>query len=162
RLPEPVLPTDEDDLAATARKFRESIPQALELGVAADRRRRRAGLVGRTSVDEPPRPHRAGASLDGKRTALLEHEPALEQPGRAARAARSGSPACAAGTPNDAQMPSPWYAWTVPPNSSTAPPRRVMHSPTSAFTSSGSRRSPSAVDPTMSAKSAVTGLTSSS
>ena len=34
-------------------------------------------------MEEPPRPHRAGASLDGERTALLEHEPALEQSGGA-------------------------------------------------------------------------------
>src|SRR5205823_10366978 len=91
-----------------------------------------------------------------------EYEPTISTIRSAARAARSGSSACAAGTPKYAQMPSPWYAWIVPPNSSTAPLTRVTHSPTSAFTSSGSRRSPSAVEPTMSAKSAVTGLTSSS
>src|SRR6266545_1659966 len=49
----------------------------------------------------------------------------------------------------------------VPPNSSTARDMRVTHSPTRAFTSSGPRRSPSAVDPTTSANRAVIGRISS-
>ena len=79
----------------------------------------------------------------------------------AASAARSGSSSCADGTPKQAQMPSPMYDSTTPPYSSTARLMRVMHSPTSAFTSSGRSRSPSPVEPTMSAKSAVTGRSSS-
>src|ERR671937_1223407 len=53
------------------------------------------------------------------------------------------------------------YACTVPPNSSTTRLIRVTHSPTSAFTSSGLSRSPKPVEPTMSAKRAVTGRNSS-
>ena len=78
------------------------------------------------------------------------------------RAARSGSSSCAAGTPKYAQIPSPWYACTMPPYSSTARLIIVTHSPTSTFASSGSSRSPSAVEPTMSAKRTVTGRRSSS
>src|SRR5207302_8786264 len=44
---------------------------------------------------------------------------------------------------------------------STALDIRLTHSPTSAFTSSGPSRSPSEVDPTTSANSAVTGRSSS-
>ena len=58
-------------------------------------------------------------------------------------------------------MPSPWYACTVPPYSSTARLIIVTHSPTSTLASSGSSRSPSAVEPTMSAKRTVTGRRSS-
>ena len=76
-------------------------------------------------------------------------------------AARSGSSSCADGTPKQAQMPSPMYDSTTPPYSSTARLMRVMHSPTRAFTSSGRSRSPSPVEPTMSANSAVTGRSSS-
>ena len=38
----------------------------------------------------------------------------------AARAARSGSSSCALGIPKKAAIPSPMYAWTTPPNRSTA------------------------------------------
>ncbi len=79
----------------------------------------------------------------------------------AASAARSGSSSWASGTPKSAQIPSPMYAWTWPPYSSTARLMRVTHSPTSAFTSAGESRSPSDVEPTTSAKSAVTGRSSS-
>ena len=44
----------------------------------------------------------------------------------------------------------------LPPNCSTARLMRLTHSPITSLTSSGPRRSPSVVEPTMSAKSAVT------
>src|SRR3990172_2208154 len=59
-------------------------------------------------------------------------------------------------------MPPPAYACTIPPYSSTARLIIVTHSPTSALTSSGVSPSPSAVEPTMSAKRTVTGRSSSS
>ena len=52
-----------------------------------------------------------------------------------ARAARSGSSSCTAGTPKNAAMPSPMYAWTLPPNCSTSRLIRVTASPISDFTS---------------------------
>src|SRR6266581_3391880 len=53
------------------------------------------------------------------------------------------------------------YACTVPPNSSTARLMRLTHSPIRAFTPSGPRRSPSAVDPTTPANRPVSGRSSS-
>src|SRR5438105_10646661 len=58
-------------------------------------------------------------------------------------------------------MPSPMYAWIVPPNSSTVRLMRETHSPINAFTSSGPSRSPKPVEPTTSANRAVTGRSSS-
>ena len=78
-----------------------------------------------------------------------------------ARRARSGSSSWATGAPKSASTPSPARSLTVPPNASTAPTIRPTASPTTSFSSSGSRRSPSAVDPTRSAKRAVTNRRSS-
>jgi hypothetical protein len=75
--------------------------------------------------------------------------------------ARSGSSSWATGAPNSARMPSPARSLMVPPNSSTARTMRAMASPTMSFASSGSSVSPSAVDPTRSANSAVTAFRSS-
>ena len=75
---------------------------------------------------------------------------------RPARIARSASSSCATGAPNSASSPSPARSFTVPPKASTAPIIRAIASATISFRSSGSRRSPSGVEPTMSANSAVT------
>src|SRR6266700_7271181 len=80
---------------------------------------------------------------------------------RAARTARSASSSCAVGAPNRASTPSPARSLMVPPNASTAPTTRATASPTMSLTSSGSRRSPSAVEPTRSANNAVTTFRSS-
>ena len=58
-------------------------------------------------------------------------------------------------------MPSPRYSKTSPPKRSIAPPIRAIASRTMSRKSSGSIRSASEVEPTMSAKSAVTILRSS-
>ena len=63
--------------------------------------------------------------------------------------------------PKKAAIPSPMYACTMPPNCSTAWLIRPTNSPITSLTSSGLRRSPSVVEPTMSANSAVTGRSSS-
>ncbi len=78
-----------------------------------------------------------------------------------ARRARSGSSSCATGAPKSASTPSPARSLIVPPNASTAPTIRPTASPTTSFSSSGSSRSPRAVDPTRSANSAVTNRRSS-
>src|SRR5436305_760212 len=75
---------------------------------------------------------------------------------RPARTARSGSSSCAVGAPNSASRPSPAYSKTSPPNASTAAPIWATAPPTSVLKSSGSSRSPRAVEPTTSLKSAVT------
>ena len=74
----------------------------------------------------------------------------------AARTARSGSSSCAVGAPKSASTPSPARSLIVPPNDSTAVMIRAIASPTISFSSSGSSRSASAVDPTRSANTAVT------
>ena len=76
---------------------------------------------------------------------------------RAARTARSGSSSCAVGAPNSASTPSPARSLIVPPNDlDRADHARRSASPTISFSSSGSRRSASAVEPTRSANTAVT------
>ncbi len=79
----------------------------------------------------------------------------------AARTARSASSSCEMGAPNSASTPSPARSFTVPPNASTAWTTRATASPTMSLTSSGSSRSPSPVEPTRSANTAVTTLRSS-
>ena len=80
----------------------------------------------------------------------------------AVRAARSASSSWARGKPKKAAIPSPMYACTMPPNCSTAWLIRLTHSPMTSLVSSGLRRSPRLVEPTMSANSAVTSRSSSS
>jgi hypothetical protein len=67
----------------------------------------------------------------------------------------------AAGAPKSASNPSPARSFTVPPNSSTTRTTRAIASATISCTSSGSSRSARAVEPTRSAKTAVTTFRSS-
>src|SRR3954470_24378576 len=75
---------------------------------------------------------------------------------RPARTARSGSSSWATGAPKIARTPSPARSLTVPSKDSITPIIRATASATISLSSSGSSRSPSAVEPTRSAKSAVT------
>ena len=79
----------------------------------------------------------------------------------AQRTARSVSSSLVVGAPKNASTPSPARSLTCPPSDSTSPTIRATASPTTCFTSSGSTRSASAVEPTMSAKTAVTTFRSS-
>ncbi len=79
----------------------------------------------------------------------------------AARMARSGSSSWAFGVPNSARMASPLNFSKVPPWASSSPRTRAWYGATSDFTSSGSRFSERAVDPTRSTKIAVMTLRSS-
>src|SRR2546423_8742248 len=80
---------------------------------------------------------------------------------RPASVARSGSSSWAIGAPNNASRPSP-SSWMIsPPKASTAMAMRATPSPTTALKSSGSMRSPRTVEPTTSAKRAVTTLRAS-
>src|SRR5205807_548511 len=78
-----------------------------------------------------------------------------------ARTARSTSSSWVTGAPNSASTPSPAMSFTVPPKASTVFTIRATASATTRRTSSGSSRSPSWVEPTRSAKTAVTTLRSS-
>ncbi len=74
----------------------------------------------------------------------------------AARTARSASSPWASGTPNTASTASPTNFSLRPPNRSTSALTSANSSPWRTRSSSGSMRSPSAVEPARSAKSTVT------
>src|SRR5439155_16243236 len=80
----------------------------------------------------------------------------------AARRARSGSSSRTMGTPNAAMIASPMYFSTVPPHDSMRADMAEKKAVRSDRSRSGSRRSPSAVDPVTSANKMVTSLRSSS
>src|SRR4051812_46642550 len=73
-----------------------------------------------------------------------------------ASTARSASSSCATGAPKMTSAPSPAMRSTWPPSASVARTALATPSPTIAWRSSGSSRSPSAVEPTTSANRAVT------
>ena len=79
----------------------------------------------------------------------------------AARSALAGSSSCTRGTPNAAMIASPMNFSTVPPSASISARMAAKKAPMTSFSASASSRSPSAVEPVMSANSTVTTLRSS-
>ena len=79
----------------------------------------------------------------------------------AARSARAGSSSCTRGTPKAAITASPMNFSTVPPSASISARMAAKKAPITSFSPSASSRSPSAVEPVMSANSTVTTLRSS-
>ena len=80
---------------------------------------------------------------------------------RAARSALAGSSSCTRGTPKAAMIASPMNFSTVPPSASISARMAAKNAPMTSLSASASSRSPSAVEPVMSANSTVTTLRSS-
>ncbi len=99
-----------------------------------------------TRISSSGRPSAANERFSSDRTACISSP---------ARTARSGSSSCAEGTPNTASTASPTNFSISPPYRSISAESRSNARPTSPWTTSGSSRSASSVDPTMSANRAV-------